>query len=156
MDGANAGTGQHGVGGLNHHRHVNTDAITFFNAALFEYVGQFAHLVVQHLIGDFFVVIRIIALPNDCRLIGFFGKMTIDTVDAHIQLTAVEPSGRTIVKIKRLDAGKWLAPGQKLIGLLSPELIGIFHRLLIHGIVFFAINPSAAGDRLRNRISMNF
>ena len=52
MDGADARAGEHGVGRLRNHRHVDGDAVALLDVAVAQNVGEAADLVVQLLIGD--------------------------------------------------------------------------------------------------------
>ena len=42
MDGADARAGQHGVGGLGDHRHVDGDAVALLDAVLLQHIGEAA------------------------------------------------------------------------------------------------------------------
>ena len=68
MDGADAGAGKHGIGGLRNHRHVEHDAIALFNAHALQDIGEFANFAMEFLVGD---ALRrsggIVRLPYDCR-----------------------------------------------------------------------------------------
>jgi len=52
MHRANPGAGQHGVGSLGNHRHVDADSIAFFHATGFQHIGKFADLLVQFAVAD--------------------------------------------------------------------------------------------------------
>ena len=52
MDSADTRTGEHGDGRFGNHRHVDDDAITFFDATLLEDMRECLNLVQQFLIGD--------------------------------------------------------------------------------------------------------
>ena len=44
VNGADAGAGEHGKGGLGHHRHVDTDAVAFAYAAGSQGIGEAIHV----------------------------------------------------------------------------------------------------------------
>src|SRR5256885_17064297 len=52
MNGAETRAGQHGIGCLRDHRHVDGNAVTLLDIAVAQDVGEAANLVVQFLITD--------------------------------------------------------------------------------------------------------
>ena len=70
MHRADARAGEHRVGRLRDHRHVDGDAVALLDVAVAQDVGHPAHLVVQLLVGDLLVVLGIVALPDDRGLLG--------------------------------------------------------------------------------------
>ena len=64
MDRADARAGEHRVGRLRDHRHVDGDAVALLDVAVAQDVGHPAHLVVQLLVGDVLVVLRDRRLPR--------------------------------------------------------------------------------------------
>ena len=75
MHGAYSCAGQHGVGGFRDHRHIDRDAIAFFDAAGLKQIGEAADFLMQLGIGDVFLLGRAVALPNDRGLICARGQM---------------------------------------------------------------------------------
>ncbi|MNR60784.1 hypothetical protein D3C85_1823560 [compost metagenome] len=54
MHGPDAGAGQHGYRSFRYHRHIDSHDVAFFNAQLFQHVGELADIVVQLFVGHFF------------------------------------------------------------------------------------------------------
>ena len=73
MDGTDPGAGQHRVGRLGHHRHVNANTITGTYAPIMHDIGQTADLVLKHLIGNVLALTGIIAFPQYGCLISAMG-----------------------------------------------------------------------------------
>jgi len=85
---ADAGTGEHGVGRLGNHRHVDADPVAFLYAARLQHVSQLTDLFLQLAIGDVLAVGGIIPLPDQRGLVGALRQVTVDTVVADIELAA--------------------------------------------------------------------
>src|SRR5690606_19467454 len=133
--GADACAGEHRVGGLGDHRHVDADAIALFHAALFQHIGETADCKMQLVVGDGAVDGGIVALPDESDLITASHQVAIDTVDADIELAAAEPARVAAVEIELAHAVPAFIPAQKLLRLLAPELLGLLDRGAIHGVV---------------------
>ena len=86
-----AGTGQHRDRGFRNHRHVNRDSVTFFDTAIFQYIGEFADIGMHFAVGNFLVFTGIIAFPKDGDLVSAGIQMTVETVVGDVQLTTQEP-----------------------------------------------------------------
>ena len=72
---ADAGAGQHGDGGLGHHRQVDEDAVARLDAVALEHIGEPADLVVELLVGERALLARLagrggLAFPDQGRLVG--------------------------------------------------------------------------------------
>ncbi len=76
---------------------------------------------------------RIIALPDDCRLIGLVGKMAIDAVVARVEFAVFEPANmQVLLRVGDvLDFGKRLTPVHDP-GLFGPESFVVLHGTAIH------------------------
>ena len=70
MHSTDAGTGQHGKGSFGNHRHIDADPVALFDAAFFHGIGKSADFGMQLLVSDGLIVRRLIAFPNDRRLIA--------------------------------------------------------------------------------------
>ena len=103
VNGADAGAGQHGVGGFGNHRHVDHHAIAFFNATAFQHITEFADFLEQLLVGNVLVLIRLITFPDNGRLVGPFWQMAIDTVVAYVEGGALEPGSTAFVEVPVTD-----------------------------------------------------
>src|SRR6478735_2830739 len=62
---ADARAGEHRVGRLRDHRHVDGDPVALLDVAVAQDVGHPADLVVQLPIGDLPVVLRVVTFPDD-------------------------------------------------------------------------------------------
>ena len=71
-------TCQHGYRQLRHHTHINADPVSLFNTIVDQYIGKLVHFKIQLVIGDHPVfVLRIVWLPDDCRLISGDREMPV-------------------------------------------------------------------------------
>ena len=124
MDRADARAGEHGVGRLRDHRHVDGDAVALRDVAVAQDVGHPAHLVVQLLIGDLLVVLGIVAFPDDRDLVGALGQMAVDAVVGDVGDAVLVPLDRDVAGIVDvLDLGRRPVPVDAL-GLVLPEPFG--------------------------------
>src|SRR5690349_5892288 len=155
MDGADAGAGEHRNRRLGNHRHVNGDAIAFLDAAGFQHVGEAANFGVQLLVGELLVVLRIVALPQDGRLVTALGKVAVNAVMADVQRAILEPFDRHAAGIIGgvLDLAERLDPVDAL-GLLAPEAVRILDRTRIHFLVFGLVHVGAFPPIGRNVIDL--
>ena len=96
VDGADSRTCQHGHGRLRDHRHVDRDPVAFLGTGCLEAVGEAADLPVQFPVGDGFVLVRLIALPQDGDLVPARFEMAVDAVVAGVQGAVVEPADMQI------------------------------------------------------------
>ncbi len=65
VDGADARAGQHGVGGLGDHGHVDGDPVALAHSQFPERIAQPADLLVEFAVADVPAVARLVALPED-------------------------------------------------------------------------------------------
>ena len=70
VDGADAGTGKHGIGRFGHHGQIQADAIAFAYTAGPQGIGQTADFVLQFGIADVLAVGGVVTLPDDRGLVG--------------------------------------------------------------------------------------
>ena len=132
MDGPYAGTGQHGVGGLGNHGHVDAHPVTLPDAALTQAAGQPAHGRMNLAVGDLRIVSRVIALPDQRDLVAPAFKVAVDAVDADIELPAGEPARLALVEVVAGDLLPALVPVQEFLGHFRPERIGFLYRAPVH------------------------
>ena len=90
MNRADTRTGLHGYHRFDAHRHVNDDAIAFFDAARLQPVGKLADAGVQVAVIDS-CHLTVIRLENDCGLFSLSGQMCIQAVVGNIQFTVFKP-----------------------------------------------------------------
>ena len=132
MDRADAGTGEHGHDSLGDHWHVEAHPVTFTDTALFERVRQATDLFVKFPIGDGATLIRLVALPDDRRLLPTCRQMAVDTVETGIQSPAFEPADVSFREIPIEHLLPASGPAHKPVGLFAPESLWIFDRTSIH------------------------
>src|SRR3984893_18713880 len=144
MNGADAGAGQHGVGGLGNHRHIDRDPVALLGAARLEHIGEPAHLGAKLPVSDLAVIPRIVAFPDDGNLIAALGKMAVDAVVGHIGDAVLKPFDGYVVWIEGcvLDFGERLEPLNTL-RLRGPETGRILDGMLIHGGIFNVVDVGA-------------
>ncbi len=142
MDGADARTGQHGIGGFGDHRQVDDDTVTFAHAHILKDVGHAADTAVQVFIGDVLGgFVGIIGFKDDRGLIATGLQMAVDTVGGDVQVTVFEPFDVNVAGGKRdvLDLGVGLDPVQTFT-MFTPECIGVVDGCGVHLLVLFRID----------------
>ena len=144
MDGADARAGEHGVGRLRDHRHVDGDAVALLDVAVAQHVGEAADLVVQLLIGDVLGILRIVAFPDDRGLIAAAVQMAVDAVVGDVGRAVLEPFDRDVGLVEGgvLDLAERLGPVDAL-GLLRPRTRRVGERAPVHLLVFGVVDEGA-------------
>jgi hypothetical protein len=143
MHGADTGAGEHGNGGLGHHRQVDEDAVARVDAVALEDIGEPADFVMKLFVGEGAFLAGLaggggLALPNQRGLVSAGGtEVPIEAVVADIELAANEPLGIRLLPFKCF--GPALEPDQFLFGLPAPELLG--------GLDGLAIEPAILAER---------
>ncbi len=145
MDRADARAGEHRVRGLRDHRHVDGDAVALRDVAVAQDVGHPAHLVVQLLIGDLLVVLRVVAFPDDRGLVGALSQMPVDAVVGDVGDAVLEPFDRDVAGAERgvLDLARRSVPVDAL-GLIGPEGVRVLQRARVGFPVFGLVHIGAA------------
>jgi len=85
MDGADAGTRQHGVDRLGNHGHVERHTVALADTHGSQSVGQTADLVMKLAVADVFFLAGFVLLPDERRLLGAIGQVTVDAVGADVE-----------------------------------------------------------------------
>src|SRR5690554_5473685 len=136
VDGTDTGTGQHGNGSFNNHRHVDGDDITLLDALIFQYVGKLTGFFVQFAVGNVAGNRGIIAFENNGGLVCAVFQVTVQAVGRGVQHAVFKPlDGQVVVVVGAvLDLAVGLDPVQAL-AVLAPEGVRVFYRLAIHGFV---------------------
>ncbi len=124
MDRADAGAGEHGVGQLGDHRHVDADPVAPAHAVVAEDVGDPADLVFELAVGDVLVLSRLVLDPDDGVLIAPLLEVAVDAVVAGVEAAAEVPPEIHVVVIVVVDRVPGVEPGDAL-GLPGPEGLGI-------------------------------
>ena len=137
MDRADAGAGQHGIGGLGDHREVDDHAVAFANAQRFQHVGHAADAAVQVVVGDRLrLFVGVVGFEYDGGLVAARFQMAVDAVGGDVQGAVAEPLDADLPKgeIDVLDLGRGLHPIQPL-RLLGPEPLRVADRGRIHRVI---------------------
>ena len=154
MNRAEARAGEHGVGRLRDHRHVDGDAVALGDVAVAQDVGHPAHLVVQLLIGDLLVVLGIVAFPDDRDLVGARGQVPVDAVVGDVGDAVLVPLDRDVAGVVDvLDLGRCLVPVEAL-GLVLPERARVRDRALVHFEVAGLVDEGALLPLGRNVVNL--
>ena len=146
MDGAEPCAGEHRIGRLGDHRHVDRDPVALADAAVAHDVRHAADLVVQLAIGDMLRFGRVVALPDDRHLVAARRKVPVDAVIGDVGRAVLEPADRDLAwsESRVLDPGIGLEPVDPL-ALLAPEALGVPHRGLVLCPVAGLVDIGAAG-----------
>ena len=129
MDGAEPCAGEHRIGRLGDHRHVDRDPVALGDAAVAHDIRHAADLVVQLPIGDMLRFARVVALPDDRHLVGPRRQVPVDAVIGDVGRAVLKPADRDVAwsEIRVLDPGIGLVPVDPL-ALLAPEAFGVADR----------------------------
>src|ERR1044072_4505880 len=146
---------EHRVRGLGDRRHVDGDAIALRDVAVAQDVGHPARLIVQLLVGDLLVVLRVVAFPDDRGLVGALRQMAVDAVVGDVGDAVLEPFDRDVVgaEIRVLDLGRRSVPVDALC-LLGPEGGRVLQRALVHRPVLRVVHVGARFPLARHRIGL--
>ena len=129
MDGADAGTGEHGDDRLGDHGQVKGDTVAGDDAHVFKDVRQAAHVEMKLLVGDRAHVARF-AFEDQRRLVFTGGaEVAVEAVLGDVQLAAGEPLRVGCVPLE--DLLERLAPYEQLFGLALPEFFWGVDRFVI-------------------------
>ena len=157
MDGADPCAGQHGGRSFRHHRHIDGDPVALLHAQALHRVGEAAHLLMQLTIGHMEADIRVVAFPDDRRLIAPRRQMAVQAGDGGVQGSVLEPFDRDIaLEAGVLDLGRRLHPGDAG-RFLAPIAVGIgcglFRQRLIPGRVHMSLRREVRqyGENLGER-----
>ena len=89
MDGSHASTGQHGIGQLGNHGHVDAHTVAFAYTQICEHVGHTAHFIVQLAVRNMFCIFMgFVGLPNDGSFVGLIFQMAVDAVFRDVEFRA--------------------------------------------------------------------
>ena len=89
----------------------------------------------QFLVGDLSRFGRIIALPDDRDLIATLFEVAVNAVVTDIELAVFEPLCFAGLEVGLDNTAPWRRPIEKGFSLLSPELLGLFYRLLVQALI---------------------
>jgi hypothetical protein len=147
MDSADPGAGQHGVGRFRDHRQVQGNAVALLDALGMQHIGEYIHLVVQFLVGDDLAFGRVVAFPDDRRLVAARRQMPVDTVRGHVKRTVLKPLDVDVVVIVGgvLHLGEGLDPVDAL-AVLAPEPVRVLDGLLVHFQIFGIVHVRMRRD----------
>ena len=153
VDGPDARAGEHGIGGLKDHRHVDGDAVALPDAEFLQDVGELAHGGVEVAVGDRVAVARIIALPDEGGLVAAGFEVAVDAVGGDVEDAVRIPAH---VKVSGFPGdvfhnGVGCHPVEAL-ALLTPEGGGVCDRGGVHLPVFLRGEVGLARKRFGNGI----
>ena len=93
MDSADAGAGEHGDDRLRHHRHIEDDAVAFFDAKIAQHGGEHLRLGQQPVIGDGALGAGQRRIVDDRRLVAASGiHLAVDGIEAGVAHAAGKPA----------------------------------------------------------------
>jgi len=136
VNGPDTGAGQHGDHGFGDHRHIDSHHVAAMHILAAQRVSELADFFVQFTVSDGAAFGRVVAFPDDRRLITTLGEVTVQAVVGNVKGAIGKPLDVDMVIVEGglLHRGERLDP-VKALGLLTPETIGVDHRLLVHGLV---------------------
>ncbi len=145
------GAGQHGIGRLQDHRHVDRDPVALPDAHLLQHIGELAHRAMQLAIGEGVALVRAVALPDQRRFVAACFQVPIDTVVGDVQDAVLVPFDAEIALFEAgvLGPGRLGEPVQPL-GLIHPEPVRIGDGAGIHLLVGLRRQVCLGGEALRN------
>jgi hypothetical protein len=152
VDGADPRAGEHRVGRLGDHRQVDRDPVALLDPALLEHVCKPVDLLAKLSIGDFFILVGAVALPQDRGLIPPCRQMPVDAVHRHVEGAVMKPTDMQIAGVVGdvLHLGEGLDPVDAP-SVLAPEGLRIAHRRLVHRLVLGGVDPRPRGMILGDR-----
>jgi len=134
VDGTDACASEHGIRGFWNHRHVDAHPVALVHTSCLQRIGQAADLAVQLTVADGLGVLGVVTLPQQGGLLAALGQVTIDAVEADVELGTVEPAGAAGLQVALLHARPGFDPVQAF-GLFGPEGVGIIDRLAVEALV---------------------
>jgi hypothetical protein len=154
MHRAQTGTGEHRVGRFWDHGQIKGDAVTLFDASVFQNASHGVHVLAEFLVGDLQMLVRVIAFPDDRDLVAARCDVAIHTVGRHVERAVLEPFDRDIVRIVAgvLHLGVGLDPVEPL-SVFAPEALGVLHRLLVHLQIFVIVDQGGRCDGIGHGIN---
>ena len=142
---ADAGAGKQRDCGLGDHGQVDRDTVTTADTQAPERRSEALHFVEQLGVGDRASVTRLALEVERHAVAEPRGDVTVEAVDAHVQLAVFEPLGERQVPLEHLREG--LRPGHQIAGLTSPERLPVGVGLVLQG----AVTDEGCGDERRRR-----
>ena len=109
---ADARAGEHGVGQLGDHRHVDADPVALLHAVGEQHVGQPADLVLELAVGDVAVLARLVAGPDDGGLVAAVLQVAVHAVEAGVEPPAREPGEVDLLVVGVEDRVPGVEPGR--------------------------------------------
>ena len=156
VDRADARAGQHRIGRLRDHRHVDGDAVAFLDAVLLHHIGEPADMLVQLVVGDLLVVVGVVAFPDDGDLVAALLQMPVDAIVGDIGQPVLEPFDRDLALERGvLDLGVGLEPVDAL-AVLAPELVRVLDALGVPFEIGVVVDQRALLPRRLNLVNVHF
>jgi hypothetical protein len=149
--------GEHGHGGLGHHRQVDRHPVAALDAVGLERVGEAADVGVELGVSDDAVGGGgIVRLPNDRHVLRAGGEVAVEAVGREVERAVLEPADAEVglVEAGVLDLAERLDPVDPL-RLFAPEALRVLGRGAVLGRVFLGADQGVLhplfGDRV-NRV----
>ncbi len=142
MDGADARASEHGISRLGDHRHIDRDRVALLDALRLQHIGEAADMIVQFAIGDMERLVRIVAFPDDRRLVAAGFEMTVEAVHRDIGDAILIPFDRDPARTEGrvLHLGEGLDPIDARAPLFAPKAVGIIDRMGIELGIFCRVD----------------
>ncbi len=141
MDRAQTRAGEHGDGGLRHHRHVDEDAVAVSDAVALQHAREGRDLVEQLGIGEFLDAAEHGAVIDERGALAVPRfHMAVERVPAAVGLCADEPAGKPVLDFEGFRRGP---EPVDFLRRLRPEAF----RVLLPGVVGILVASHAAAPR---------
>ena len=138
VDRADAGAGEHRGDDFGGHAHVDGDAVALADAAGAQLIGDAADFGVEVGVGPGLVLAGFVAFPEDGGLLGAGFEVSVEAVDADVELAAEEPADFAGGEVF-LDQGvPGRVPLEQRVGHLAPESVGLVEAAPPEALVFLA------------------
>jgi len=120
---------------LENHRHIDTYSIPFFDAILFENIGELTDLTKEFLISDFFCSVRrCIWLPIKSYIIGLRWQMSVKAVFGNVEFSPFKPANIWSREVPCENRVPWFFPSE-FFRLFFPKAFRIFEGRLIFCVI---------------------
>ena len=155
VDRADAGAGEHRHRSLGNHRQVDRDPVALLDAERAQRVRQPADPVVELSIGHPLALVRVVAFPDDRRLVAVRGEVSIEAVGRDVQLPVLEPADVEVADIEahvlhaRVGTYPVHAPSHA-----RPEPLRVADGLVVERPVLFVGDAGPRGEIRRHLVEL--
>jgi hypothetical protein len=134
VHGSDSSTCEHRVRELGDHGEVNTNPVTLADAKRPQCVGDTTDRGLELGEGDALVFAGLVCDEDNCRFVGVFGDVPVDTVDRRVDAASREP--HELAWRVLLERGVRFVVPVELVGLLAPELFVVGEASVVEAFVF--------------------